>query len=66
MLLVTVARFQIDILRQIVGTVDPSAFVVIAQGHVAYGEGFLRSKSTLDDAGSAAKLKQYLDDIEPD
>lgn len=66
MLLVTVARFQIDMLRQIVGTVDPAAFVVIAQGHVAYGEGFLRSKSTLDDAGSAAKLKQYLDDIEPD
>ena len=52
-------------LRQIVGTVDPAA-LVIAQGHVAYGEGFLRSKSRLDDASRAAKLKRYLDDIEPD
>lgn len=48
MLFVTVARFQIDELRQIVAAVDPEAFVVIGQGHVAYGEGFLRYGSLLD------------------
>lgn len=60
MLLVTVARFQIDMLRQIVATVDPEAFVVIAQGHVAYGYGFLRPQSALDDSSKTATLKQYL------
>lgn len=60
MLLVTVARFQIDTLRQIVATVDPSAFVVVAQGHVAYGEGFLRSRSRLDDPSQTYALEQYL------
>lgn len=61
MLLVTVARFQIDLLRQIVATVDPEAFVIIAQGHVAYGYGFLRPKSALDDAKQSATLRQYIE-----
>jgi uncharacterized membrane-anchored protein YitT (DUF2179 family) len=39
-LYVTVARFQIDQLRSIVAAIDPSAFIVIGQGHVAFGEGF--------------------------
>lgn len=40
---VTVSRFQIDALRALVHAVDPEAFLVIAQGHVAYGEGFKKS-----------------------
>ncbi|HEX2620333.1 MAG TPA: YitT family protein [Phototrophicaceae bacterium] len=39
-LYVTVARFQIGTLRDIVATIDPGAFIVIGQGHVAFGEGF--------------------------
>ncbi|MBK8136045.1 MAG: YitT family protein [Anaerolineae bacterium] len=62
MLLVTVARFQIDLLRQIVAAVDSEAFVIIAQGHVAYGYGFMRPRSALDDAGKTASLKQYVEE----
>ncbi|NWG17904.1 MAG: YitT family protein [Chloroflexi bacterium] len=39
-LFVTVARPQVGRLRQIVFVADPEAFVVIGQGHVAYGKGF--------------------------
>jgi uncharacterized membrane-anchored protein YitT (DUF2179 family) len=42
LLYVTVARFQIESLRQLVSETDPQAFIVIGQGHVAYGEGFRR------------------------
>lgn len=40
-LFVTVARFQINELRDIVTQIDPGAFVVVGQGHVAYGQGFI-------------------------
>lgn len=40
MLYVTVARTQVDDLRRIVVAIDPAAFIVIGQGHTAYGEGF--------------------------
>lgn len=39
-LYVTVTRSQVNELRRIVRTVDPSAFMVVGQGHVAYGVGF--------------------------
>jgi uncharacterized membrane-anchored protein YitT (DUF2179 family) len=39
-LFVTVARPQVNILRRMIAQIDPNAFVVIGQGHVAYGEGF--------------------------
>jgi uncharacterized membrane-anchored protein YitT (DUF2179 family) len=39
-LYVTIARTQVDDLRRIVTTIDPAAFIVIGQGHTAYGEGF--------------------------
>ncbi len=39
-LYVTIARTQVDDLRRIVVSIDPSAFIVIGQGHTAYGEGF--------------------------
>lgn len=39
-LFVTVARPQVGQLRQVVFAADPEAFVVIGQGHVAYGKGF--------------------------
>ncbi len=39
-LYVTVARFQINALREVVAAADPGAFLVIGQGHVAYGHGF--------------------------
>lgn len=48
-LLVTVARFQIDELRQIVASVDAGAFIVIGQAHVAYGQGFLKPSGLLDE-----------------
>ncbi|MCU0474887.1 MAG: YitT family protein [Anaerolineae bacterium] len=52
-LLVTVARFQIDQLRQLVASVDPQAFLVIGQAHVAYGQGFLKPSGLLDDPNRA-------------
>ena len=39
-LFVTVGRAQVDTLRQLVLSADPDAFVVIGQGHTAYGQGF--------------------------
>lgn len=43
-LFVTVNRPEITTLRQLVFEVDPNAFLVIGQGHTAYGEGFHRSR----------------------
>jgi uncharacterized membrane-anchored protein YitT (DUF2179 family) len=39
-LFVTVGRAQVDTLRQLVLSADAAAFVVIGQGHTAYGQGF--------------------------
>jgi uncharacterized membrane-anchored protein YitT (DUF2179 family) len=39
-LFVTVSRPQVSDLRRLVFSVDPDAFLVIGQGHTAYGEGF--------------------------
>jgi uncharacterized membrane-anchored protein YitT (DUF2179 family) len=39
-LFVTVSRQQVNELRGLIHRVDPDAFVVIGQGHIAYGEGF--------------------------
>ncbi len=39
-LYVTIARSQVNALRRIVTSVDANAFMVIGQGHAAYGEGF--------------------------
>lgn len=41
-LFVTVTRSQVSLLRQLVIGVDPAAFIVIGQGHVAYGGDFKR------------------------
>lgn len=43
-LFVTVSRSQVKALHQIVQAADPHAFMVIGQGHMAYGEGFRRIK----------------------
>jgi len=43
-LFVTIARPQVNTLRRLVFSVDPNAFVVIGQGHVAYGHGFKEVK----------------------
>lgn len=40
MLYITVARSQVNDLRQITINIDPHAFIVIGQGHSAYGSGF--------------------------
>lgn len=40
LLYVTVSRPQINEVRRLVTGVDPHAFIVIGQGHVAYGRGF--------------------------
>jgi uncharacterized membrane-anchored protein YitT (DUF2179 family) len=39
-LFVTVLRSEVTALRDLVAAADPDAFVVIGQGHVAYGKGF--------------------------
>jgi uncharacterized membrane-anchored protein YitT (DUF2179 family) len=39
-LYVTIGRAQVNHLHKIVITTDPSAFMVIGQGHSAYGQGF--------------------------
>jgi uncharacterized membrane-anchored protein YitT (DUF2179 family) len=39
-LFITVTRSQVNPLRRLVQTVDPDAFIVIGQGHIAYGQGF--------------------------
>lgn len=44
MLYVTVSRSQVQQLRRLVLETDPKAFMVIGQGHVAYGEGFKIAK----------------------
>lgn len=40
LLYVTISRSQVSELRDLVSTADPSAFIVIGQGHAAYGSGF--------------------------
>lgn len=39
-LYVTIGRSEVNTVRRIVRSVDPGAFLVIGQGHAAYGEGF--------------------------
>ncbi len=39
-LYVTIGRSEVNALRRLVTTVDPNAFMVIGQGHAAYGQGF--------------------------
>lgn len=41
---VTIGRAQVNELRKCVSAVDPSAFMVIGQGHSAYGHGFREIK----------------------
>jgi uncharacterized membrane-anchored protein YitT (DUF2179 family) len=41
-LYITISRSQVDELRRIVNSVDDHAFLVVGQGHTAYGEGFKR------------------------
>jgi uncharacterized membrane-anchored protein YitT (DUF2179 family) len=45
-LYVVVSRSEMRTLRQLVVETDPSAFIVIGQGHSAYGEGFKRPVSS--------------------
>jgi uncharacterized membrane-anchored protein YitT (DUF2179 family) len=44
-LFITISRPQVNRLRQLVHSVDPDAFIVIGQGHIAYGQGFREVKS---------------------
>jgi uncharacterized membrane-anchored protein YitT (DUF2179 family) len=48
-LYVTMARSQVNELRRIVRVVDPAAFMVVGQGHVAYGHGFREAPSNESD-----------------
>lgn len=43
-LFVTVPRSQVRELREIVLSIDDAAFIVIGQGHVAYGHGFKQTR----------------------
>lgn len=44
-LFVTIMRTEINDLKSLIFSVDPGAFIVIGQGHTAYGEGFQSFKS---------------------
>jgi uncharacterized membrane-anchored protein YitT (DUF2179 family) len=44
-LFITISRAQVSSLQRLVHLADPNAFMVIGQGHVAYGEGFRRIKN---------------------
>lgn len=44
-LFITISRAQVSSLQRLVHLADPNAFIVIGQGHVAYGEGFRRIKN---------------------
>jgi uncharacterized membrane-anchored protein YitT (DUF2179 family) len=46
-LFVTISRPQVTELRWLVHKTDPKAFIVIGQGHTAFGEGFQRSEGAL-------------------
>ena len=46
-LYVTIPRAQVYILQEVVRELDPNAFMVIEQGHVAYGEGFKPIKHSM-------------------
>lgn len=41
-LYVTVSRSQVNPIREIISSVDDQAFIVVGQGHTAYGRGFRR------------------------
>ncbi len=45
-LFVTVTRPEINELRQLIFSVDPNAFIVVGQGHTAYGQGFRQPRSS--------------------
>lgn len=45
-LYVTIPRSEATRLKDYVLAIDPTAFIVIGQGHMAYGEGFRRSRVT--------------------
>jgi uncharacterized membrane-anchored protein YitT (DUF2179 family) len=45
MLYVTIGRSQVQDLRRLIVQADPDAFLVIGQGHMAYGEGFHVTKA---------------------
>lgn len=47
-LMVTIPRSQVNIVRAAVLEADPQAFVIVGQGHIAYGQGFARSRYILD------------------
>lgn len=44
-LFITISRAQVSSLQRLVHHADANAFMVIGQGHVAYGEGFKRVKT---------------------
>jgi uncharacterized membrane-anchored protein YitT (DUF2179 family) len=50
-LYVTIARSQVNALRRIVTKTDPTAFLVIGQGHTAYGRGFREIRAAKQSEG---------------
>ena len=60
LLYITISRVQVNDLRHVIGEVDPNAFVVIGQGHTAYGEGFKpikRNRKALDSEATATEIQ---------
>jgi uncharacterized membrane-anchored protein YitT (DUF2179 family) len=47
MLYITIARSQVNEMRQLVQNIDPHAFIVIGIGHSAYGHGFKETRPAL-------------------
>lgn len=64
-LFVTVHRAQVGELKNLVQTIDPQAFIVIGQGHVAYGRGFKGNRrDTINLASHSEKLRPDTDMVD--
>jgi uncharacterized membrane-anchored protein YitT (DUF2179 family) len=57
-LFVTVRRPEVTEMRQLIFTVDPEAFIVVGQGHSAYGQGFYSPASRLSVPATGDDQKQ--------
>ena len=56
MLFVTISRAEVRRMRDLVVQVDPAAFIVVGQGHTAYGAGFRRLRKQTDAKPAGAVL----------
>ena len=63
-LFVTVPRSQVNELKDVVIAADPTAFVVIGQGHMAYGEGFKQAQPRYSSVKNDPMVEQIVSESE--